>query len=365
MPNEALAAAGGPQRNAEAFLDRVSSIINAGAESVMISIGHRTGLFDVMSRLPRATSHEIADAAALAERYVREWLAVMVTAGIVEYEPAGGTYQLPPEHAACLTRDAELGNLAVYAQMVPIIGAVQDRALEFFESGGGTVYADYPCFHQFMAEDSGQTVVASLFDVILPLIDSIDERLDSGIEVLDAGCGRGHAMLAMAEHFPASRFTGYDLCDDAIDHANGEARSRELGNIRFEVRDLTGFDEPERYDLVMSFDAVHDQKHPQRLLAGLYRSLKPGGVHLMQDIGGSAHLENNINFPMASLLYAVSCLHCTPVSLGQGGEGLGTMWGWETAQRMLGEAGFESIERHVLPHDPMNVWFVSRRESQS
>ena len=65
-------------------------------------------------------------------------------------------------------------------------------------------------------------------------------------------------------------------------------------------------------------------------------------------------------FPMAALLYAVSCAHCTPVSLGQGGIGLGTMWGWETAQSMLEEAGFRQIERHVLPHDPMNVWFVSR-----
>ncbi|HSO82951.1 hypothetical protein [Thiocapsa sp.] len=81
----------------------------------------------------------------------------------------------------------------------------------------------------------------------------------------------------------------------------------------------------------------------------------------MQDIGGSMHLEKNLDFPMASLLYTVSCIHCTPVSLGQDGEGLGTMWGWETAEAMLREAGFAEIERHVLPHDPMNVWFVSRQ----
>jgi hypothetical protein len=71
------------------------------------------------------------------------------------------------------------------------------------------------------------------------------------------------------------------------------------------------------------------------LVRGLKGSLKPGGIYLMQDIGGSARLENNLDFPMASLLYAVSCLHCTPVSLGQGGLGLGTMWGWETAEETL------------------------------
>ena len=79
----------------------------------------------------------------------------------------------------------------------------------------------------------------------------------------------------------------------------------------------------------------------------------------MQDIGGSVKLENNLDFPLASLLYAVSCTHCTPVSLGQGGAGLGTMWGWETAQDMLNRAGFASVERYVLPHDPTNVWFVA------
>lgn len=108
-----------------------------------------------------------------------------------------------------------------------------------------------------------------------------------------------------------------------------------------------------------------DQKDPQGLLRSLHRALRAGGVYLMQDIGGSAHLENNLGFPMASLLYAISCVHCTPISLGQGGAGLGTMWGWETAQRMLREAGFDTVERHVLPHDPMNVWFVSRKEGLS
>jgi hypothetical protein len=103
------------------------------------------------------------------------------------------------------------------------------------------------------------------------------------------------------------------------------------------------------------------KRTPQDLLHRLYRSLKPGGAYLMQDIGGSAHLENNLDFPLASLLYAGSCTHCTPVSLGQGGEGLGTMWGWETAEAMLGDAGFGPIVRHVLLHDPMNVWFVAHK----
>ena len=350
---------------AEAFLQRTYDIIDTGAQAVMISIGHRSGLFDVMAGLEPATSKRVADRAGLAERYVREWLAVMVTAGIVDYAPQGRTYRLPAAHAACLTRDAELGNAAAFAQHVAMMGALQEQTLLCFETGDGTSYGDYPCFHQVMAEDSEQTVVGALFDTVLPLIDGIDAWLRDGIDVLDAGCGKGFALLAMAERYPQSCFTGYDLCAEAIADAGRAVAARDLGNVRFETLDMTDFDEPRRYDLITSFDAVHDQKHPADLIARIRRALKPSGVYLMQDIGGSARLENNLDFPLASLLYAISCTHCTPVSIGQGGEGLGAMWGWETAQALLEQAGFARIERHVLPHDPTNVWFVSHQETSN
>ena len=346
---------------AEAFAETMGGVVNSGAVAVMLSIGHRTGLFDVMAKLGPAGSQRIAEAAALDERYVREWLAAMVTGGVIRYDPQSATYYLPAEHAACLTRNAPLGNIAVYAQFIPMTGSVQEVILKCFETGEGTRYEDYPCFHQMMAEDSGQTVVAQLFENVLPLAEGLSERLEAGIDVLDAGCGSGQALIAMAARYPQSRFTGYDLCADAIASARRAANAAGLGNIAFETRDLTDFDETERYDLITSFDAVHDQKHPSDFLARLHTALKPGGVHLMQDIGGSAHLEKNLDFPMAAFLYTASCLHCMPVSLGQGGDGLGTMWGWETAEATLRAAGFQSSVCHRLPHDPMNVWFVSRK----
>ncbi|OOG23680.1 transcriptional regulator [Thioalkalivibrio denitrificans] len=346
---------------AQAFLERAAAILDAGAVAVMLSIGHRTGLLATLSRLPPSTSMEIAQAAGLSERYVREWLAVLVTGGIITYDAQHGTYLLPAEHAACLVPDAPLGNLAVYAQHVALMGQVQDQIVERFRTGEGMRYEDYPCFHHVMAEDSGQTVVAQLFGQILPLAPGLVARLERGITVLDAGCGRGEALMALARRYPESRFTGYDLCADAIEDARRAARKAGLHNLRFEARDLTHFDEQERYDLITSFDAIHDQRSPADLVRRLYRALGPGGIYLVQDIGGSAHLENNLNFPNATLLYAISCVHCTPVSLGQGGDGLGTMWGWETAGAMLNDAGFAEVQRHVLPHDPMNVWFVCRK----
>lgn len=345
---------------AELFAGQVSDILTKGAVATMLSVGHRTGLIEAMAGRPAADSTEIAARAGLAERYVREWLAVMVTGGIVDYDPDARSYRLPDTHAACLVRGAPLGNLAVYAQHVAILGKVEDRVIGCLETGEGTSYADYPCFHQIMAEDSDQTVAGGIHDVILPMIEGMAARLEGGIEVMDAGCGRGHALIALARCYPDSRFTGYDLCADAIEHARLAARNAGVTNVTFEVRDLTGYAEPGRFDFITSFDAVHDQKDPAGLIRGLKASLKPGGVYLMQDIGGSARLENNVDFPMAPLLYAVSCAHCTPVSIGQGGAGLGTMWGWETALAMLEDAGFASVQKHQFPHDPLNVWFVAR-----
>jgi len=348
---------------AERFAEHMARALNDAALVIMTSIGHRSGLFDTMARISRpATSIGIAAEAGLAERYVREWLAAMTTGGVLEYDPAGGTWRLPPEHAAWLTRAASPNNLAVTAQFIPQMGAMQALILERFRTGGGTVYADYPCFHEVMAEDSGQTVVAALFDSILPLVPGLMGRLEAGIEVLDAGCGRGRALLEMAARFPHSRFTGYDLCEEAVAWGRARAAERGLTNLRFEARDLAGWEEPGRFDLVCTFDAVHDQRDPAGLLRGIARSLNPGGVYLMQDIGGSSRLQDNLGHPFGTLLYAISTMHCMPVSLGQGGPGLGTMWGEETAERMLREAGFAAVEKHRLPHDPMNVYFVARNQ---
>jgi hypothetical protein len=66
---------------AEAFSEKLLTAINYGSLSLMMSIGHRTGIFDAMRALPPSTSEEIAKASGLNERYVREWLGAMVTAG--------------------------------------------------------------------------------------------------------------------------------------------------------------------------------------------------------------------------------------------------------------------------------------------
>jgi SAM-dependent methyltransferase len=347
---------------AERFGEHLVDTLNRGAVSVMLSLGHRTGLFDTMATMAPATSGAIAEAAALDERYVREWLNGMTVARIVEYDPDAGTYTLPPEHAACLTRAAGPDNLAPFAQYIGMTGTVEDDVVRCFREGGGVPYERYHRFHEIMAEDSGQTVLSALFDHILPLVPDLPHRLEQGIDVLDLGCGSGHALVAMAKRYPRSRYLGYDLSEQAVERAAATARAEGLSNVRFDVRDLRDFDrtaEPGAFDFVTTFDAVHDQPAPRALLAGIRRTLRPDGAYLMQDIRASSHVHNNMDHPLGPFLYTLSTTHCMTVSLAQGGEGLGTMWGEELARELLREAGFTRVQVEQLPHDIQNKYFVA------
>jgi 2-polyprenyl-3-methyl-5-hydroxy-6-metoxy-1,4-benzoquinol methylase len=346
---------------AAGFAEQMVGVLNGASLALMASIGHRTGLFDALAALPNATTKALAERASLAERYVREWLGVMVTSRIVDYDPLTKTYILPQEHAAFLTTVAKPGNMAVTCQFISVMASVEEEMVARFRDGGGTHYHDYCRFHDVMAEDSAQLVVSALIDHILPLDSNLISRLERGIDVLDVGCGAGRAMMALAEAFPASRFTGVDLCADAFAETQTEAARANLSNLSFRAQDLSEVTSLGSFNLITAFDAVHDQKDPQGLLDLVCNSLDDDGLFLMQDIGGSRDLETNIENPFAPLIYSMSLMHCTPVSIGQGGPGLGAMWGVETAQEFLGIAGFSQVETHRLPHDPINAYFLARR----
>lgn len=349
---------------APVFMEGLLLALNDGALCLMTSIGHRVGLFDAMRDQPPSTSAQIADRAGLNERYVREWLGAMVTSGVVMVDANSTKYQLPAAHAAFLTRAAGADNLAVFAQYISLLGKVEDDVVECFKHGGGVPYEKFPRFHDVMAEDSGQSVMSSLEAHILPLVPGLAERFAAGIRMLDVGCGSGRVLNRLAELFPNSRFVGMDLSPEATRAARAEASAKGLRNVEIVTTDLSDFDKtaaPDAFDLVTTFDAVHDQSKPLNVLKGIHRTLAPDGVYLMQDIRGSSHVHKNIDHPIGTFLYAVSCMHCMTVSLAQGGEGLGAMWGEEKTREYLASAGFGTVEKHELAHDIQNNWYVVRK----
>lgn len=346
----------------EAFAGQLFDTLSAGSTALMISVGHRVGLFDTLAGLPAATTRQVAEAAGLHERYVREWLGAMTTARIVVHDPATATYHLPPEHAAVLTRGAGPDNLAAIMQMVPLLAQVEDEVIRCFREGGGVPYSAYERFHEIMAEESAKTNDAALVDAIVPLVPDLPDRLAAGIRVADIGCGQGHAVNLLARAYPASEFVGFDFSEEAIEAARAEARAWGLDNARFEVRDVTDLDGVGTFQAITAFDAIHDQAHPAAVLAGIADHLDPDdGVFLMVDIRASSDLADNLEIPWAPFLYTVSTMHCMTVSLSLDGDGLGTVWGEQTARRMLAEAGFSDVRVEALDDDPFNAYYVARR----
>jgi len=349
------------QAKAGAFAGQMVGILNGSILGLMTSIGHRTGLFDKMAELPPSTSEQIAQATGLNERYVREWLGAMVTGRFMEYDPAGKTYRLPPEHAASITRAAGPNNLAAFMQFGALMGNVEDQIVDCFQKGGGVPYSAYPKFQQLMAEESAQVFDATLIDVTLPLVPGLVDRLKSGIEVADISCGQGHAINLMAKAFSNSHFVGYDFSEDGISAGKAEAKQLGLTNARFEVKDVAELSETAKYDLITVFDAIHDQAQPRKVLANISCALKPDGVFLCVDIQASSNLEENMQHPLAPLLYGVSTLHCMTVSLALNGEGLGTVWGEQKARELLTEAGFKRIDVEHVEGDIFNSYYVCRK----
>jgi SAM-dependent methyltransferase len=325
------------------FSNYMTDVMNKSSLAIMLSIGHRTKLFDVLSTLPPSTIKEIASKSNLNERYVKEWLGAMVTAKIIDYDSNCDKFSLPKEKSVYLTRENNIYNFAASMQWIPILSQVEDEIIECFAKGGGVPYSSYKRFHEVMAEESNQTVVVGLVDHILPLVPNLIADLKSGITVLDIGYG-------------------YDFSEEAIDSAMKEGRDMNNSNVFFKVHDILNLRAKDKFDLIIAFDAIHDQPKPDLVLQNIYQSLSHKGVFLMQDILASTPLKDNISHPLGTFLYTISCMHCMTVSLSQNGAGLGAMWGKEKAVSMLKEAGFDNIEVKTLPHDFQNYYYIACKD---
>jgi SAM-dependent methyltransferase len=338
------------------FARRLFGHYTSGILTLMVNIGHRTGLFEAMAQGP-GTSQEIADRARLNERYVREWLGTTTTGGITEYDATSRTFTLPPAHAACLTGTSSR-NLAPGSQTLAMLSKHVPSLIECFRSGGGVPYSAFrPEFTD--AQDASWRLLYDglLIKGFLPLVKGLPERLQAGSRVADVGCGTGHAVNLMAREYPASTFIGYDVGADAIARARAEAGQMGLPNASFELLDATQLPTKPKFDVITSFDAIHDQRDPAAVLRRIAGALAPGGAYVMVEPKASSRLEDNVGNPFAAYMYGMSVMHCMTVSLADGGAGLGTAWGEETARRMLREAGFSAIEVVDAP-GPQNSIYI-------
>jgi SAM-dependent methyltransferase len=347
------------------FARRMREVLNGGALTLMTSLGHRTGLFDVMRGMPPSDAATIAARAGLDARYVREWLAAMVSGDFVEYDAAAHTYRLPPEHASALTREARPNNFGVVAQWIPLLGVVEDELVACFAGGGGLSRAAHARIQQIAGEVADQAVVARLLDGVLPLAHGLREALAAGIDVLEIGCGDGRALAVLARAFPKSRFTGWDDAPASLAAARSEIERSRLRNVRLARRHLDDAPRDCGFDLVTGFDVLHAHPRPRGILAAMSAALRPGGLLLLSAHSGTSCLERDTAHPLAPLLYTVSCLHSGPEPNELGPPDaraeIGMMAGEAVVLGLLEDAGFLSVEAHPLHAGDCHLFYFARK----
>jgi 2-polyprenyl-3-methyl-5-hydroxy-6-metoxy-1,4-benzoquinol methylase len=348
------------QSKQEAFVGKVLGDVSATFTTILASIGDRLGLFKDLSANGPSTSEELATRTGIQQRYAREWLGGMVAAGYVEYDSPTRRFRLPPEHTAALAQESGPVFFGGIYQMIPAMIGIVDQLTEAFRHGGGVPQAAYhPSFWDGLERFTAGWFENLLLQRWIPGMPDVETKLKKGAQVADIGCGRGRALIKLAQAFPASRFVGYDVFPPTIELASARAQAAGVADrVTFHQLDAAkGI--PKQYDVIATFDVVHDSVDPLGLLRAIRQALSPDGIYVCLDINCSDKLEENAG-PLGAMFHSVSVLYCMTTSLAGGGAGLGTLGFHEPKVRELSTAaGFSSIRRLPI-ENPFNTVYEIR-----
>jgi 2-polyprenyl-3-methyl-5-hydroxy-6-metoxy-1,4-benzoquinol methylase len=346
----------------KAFSKHVFGALQGAMTSAMICLGDRLGLYRSLAGDGPATSAELARRTGLSERWLREWLYQQGAAGVLEYR-GDGRFALTPEGRAVLAEERHPAFGCGMFSSLPDTMAVVEKLPTAFHSGVGLDYdALGPGGAAGVERGFAPWFRALLVPMALPRIAELVPMLEHGARVADVGCGAGIALIEMAQAFPTSSFHGYDISHHALERAEANRREAGVENVTFHDARRDPLPGDHSFQLVTTFDCLHDMTDPARAMEAIRAAIADDGVWLVCDIkakdGYEANVEHN---PMAALMYGTSVLTCMSSALSEpGGLGLGTLGLHEDLLRqMVAEAGFAGFEVLDLKH-PVNAFYVVR-----
>jgi len=337
------------KERSQQFMQKVVGDAGTALAAALVFVGDRVGLFRAMAGGGALSAADLVERTGVHARYVEEWLSAMACAGYVDYDAGTDRFTLPEEHAmffADASSEYYLGGL--FAGLPDVMSAAP-RLVAAFERGGGVSFADFGEGLPVALEQMNRAVYEKrLVQSWLPTMPDVVRRLQAGGRAIDVGCGTGIVPITLARAFPDAHVEGLDLDARSIAIAREYAQAAGLAErVRFVHAAADALASDPGYDLVTTFDTVHDLADPLGTLKRIRAALTDGGTYLMVEPKVDDRLENNLGNPFGKMLFAISCLHCVPQSLAQGGAGLGACWGPARARRLAAEAGFSHFQ--VLP----------------
>jgi 2-polyprenyl-3-methyl-5-hydroxy-6-metoxy-1,4-benzoquinol methylase len=323
-------------------------------------VGDRLGLFKAMAGAGPVTSAELAQKTSLNERYVREWLRAMVAGEYLDYDPSSQRYLMTAAQEFVLADESSplfVGG-AFHFTTPSVLNT--PRVIEAFAQGGGIPYseigAEIPCAIERFFKPGYINFLANEW---LPAVPGLIRRLEQGATVVDVGCGHGQSTVSLARAFPKSTIMGIDYHDPSIQRARELAAEQGVNNTTFITAPADQIPNDRKYDLICTFDCIHDMVDPLATLKAIREALAPDGVYLWSEPNASANAHENRN-PVGRAFHAISPLHCMTVSLAHDGAGLGTVIGEAGARALAEQAGFKSFEKLAI-ENPFNQFFALAR----
>lgn len=348
------------QQSLDSLIGRAVTDLSAGYGGVMISLGHRLGLYRALAGAGPLSARETATRAGCAERYVREWLNSQVASGYVGYHAVSDTYELSPEQAMVLA-DEESPVFIPHAWQVPAsMWFDEERVADAFRNGTGVAWGDHhDRLYCGVASFYRNAYRASLVPAWLPALDGVVARLERGIVVADVGSGHGHSTILMARAFPESRFFGFDAHEPSMAAARGHAADAGVsGRVRFEAARATDYAHGP-FDLICFFDSLHDMGDPVAAARHAADMLATGGTVMLVEPFAADRVEDNVS-PVAAMYYAASASLCCAHAISEGGElVLGAQAGEQRLADVFRKAGFTHFRRAA--ETPFNLILEARR----
>jgi 2-polyprenyl-3-methyl-5-hydroxy-6-metoxy-1,4-benzoquinol methylase len=350
-----------PDRDAvDRFALKVWQYKQGEVVSLMVHLGDRLDLYRALDGGGWMTSEELAARAGLDERWVREWLLGQAAAGLVEADGEAKTFALSPEAAMVLAREQDSLAFAAGAFSGGLAPPdVVEALVDAFKTGKGLTFDQLgPVSTHRTARMSAPWARLALVPRVIPALAGVEDRLRAGARVVDVGCGGGLALLALANAYPASRFDGIDLSQFAIEEARRAAADSGIDNVAFYTG--RGEDLPTEaiYDLVLTFDCLHDMTHPERVAAAIRRAIRPDGTWLIREIRSRGNWAEDRRNPLLAMFYGFSVASCMSSALSEpGGAGLGTLGLFPArVEELCQAAGFGRVVFHDLD-DPANFYY--------
>jgi 2-polyprenyl-3-methyl-5-hydroxy-6-metoxy-1,4-benzoquinol methylase len=351
-----------PGQQIREFIKHVFDQLSGLVVSAMIYLGHHLGLYRALAGNGALTSSELAQRTGLHERWVREWLHGQAAAGLIDYR-GDGCFEMSPIAALVLANGESPAFAAGAFSAVPQQVAVLEQLQQAFKTGIGL---PYDAFGREGARGV-EGMLAPWFRTLLvpmalPRLEGVTAKLDAGAKVADIGCGTGLALIAMATAYPRSEFHGYEISQHALAAAHQNRTRAAVSNVTFHDARMDPLPGDASFDLVTTFDCLHDMTDPGAAMRAIRRAIKPHGTWFIADINCKPTFEENLaRNPMAAMMYGFSVLSCMSSALSEpNGAGLGTLGFTEPlARQMTAAAGFTRFQRHDFDN-PVNAYYEVR-----